>query len=89
MTIDDRLRALAESTVHPGLECIESGVFARIDADTRTGRQARLGLVTIIGSATLAGVASAAVPVPVPDREHATVEMVSTRLAPSTLLGGR
>jgi hypothetical protein len=87
MTIEDRLRALAESTVHPELESIESDVFARIDANARTGRQARLGLVAIIGSATLAGVASAAVPLP--GRANATVDMVSTRLAPSTLLGGR
>jgi hypothetical protein len=85
MTIDDRLRALAQSTGHPGLDGIETGVFARIEADARAGRQARLGIALAIGSATLAGVASAA---PVTDKAHVTVEVVSTRLAPSTLLGG-
>lgn len=87
MTIDDKLSALAGSPVHPGLESMEAEVFARIDADGRAVRQSRLGLVAVIGSATLAGVASAAVPAA--DRSDVAIGVVSARLAPSTLLGGR
>lgn len=87
MTIDDRLSALAGSPVHPGLESMEIDVFARIDSNLAAVRQARLGLVAAIGSATLAGVASAAVPAA--DRSDVAIDVVSIPLAPSTLLGGR
>jgi hypothetical protein len=86
MKIDDMLGALAGAGVHPGLEAIDGGVFARIDAEVRAGRQARRGMLIAIGAATIAGTAGAAIP-----SGHAagpSIGLVTAALAPSTLLGG-
>ncbi|PZU07994.1 hypothetical protein [Sphingomonas sp.] len=84
MTIDDTLARLAASAAHPGLDEVEAGVFARIAEDARAGRSMRKGMIAAIGTATLAGLAGAAIPTGHPDRGASM--LVPTMLAPSTLL---
>jgi hypothetical protein len=84
MTIDDTLAALAHSPAHPGLEGIEAAVFDRIDGETRA-RQGRGLLLAAVGVASVAGVASAAIPM---QSRAQPAGLVPIALAPSTLLGG-
>jgi hypothetical protein len=85
MTFDETLDALAASHAPAGLTGLDAAVFARIDAEARSMRSARLGALAIVGAATLAGVAGAAIP---SSRPAATPALIATPLAPSVLLGG-
>lgn len=86
--LDDMLARLAQEPVHPGIDGIEAGVFARI-GEAQVGRagvgMGALAIVVAVGM----GVAGAGLP---PAKAQARAPLLplglSTPLAPSSLLVG-
>ena len=86
MPIDDILHALAASPPPVALDGLEEGVFATIRTEARMRRTGRNGLVAVVCAASLAGVASAALPAARAGGDGAALG--TTALAPSSLLVG-
>ncbi|WP_140852457.1 hypothetical protein [Sphingomonas glacialis] len=86
MPIDDILHALAASPPPVALDGLEEGVFATIRSEARMRRTGRNGLAAVVCAASLAGVASAALPAARGGGDGASLG--TTALAPSSLLVG-
>ncbi|WP_245841902.1 DUF4164 domain-containing protein [Sphingomonas lenta] len=89
MNIDDALQRLAAAPTHPGLDGLESAVFARIEAerDARAGPPIRIGIITAAAAALL-GTAGAVLPTGEAKASASALAPfgASSPLAPSTLL---
>jgi hypothetical protein len=86
MDWEETLGALSAAPGHPGLDGLDAAVFARIDAEARALRSARHGMLAVVGAATLAGMAAAALPGG--RAADGAGPLLPSALAPSTLLAG-